>query len=64
MASEISEAIAAMILERQQTRETETATRRSKAQADRVTFKRRRDAGLIRRHAAKLARNAQQSRTA
>jgi hypothetical protein len=57
MSTEAAEAVAAMILERQQARTSEYAQRRSARVGFRETFKRRRDAGLRRRHAAKLARN-------
>lgn len=56
MASDVSEAVAAMILERQKARTSEYAQHRSTLAGFRATFKRRRDAGLERRHAAKLAR--------
>jgi hypothetical protein len=64
MATDVSGAIAAMILERQKIRETETAKRRESAAGDRVAFKRRRTFGLERRHAAKLARNRERERLA
>lgn len=57
MATEASEAVAAMILERQQARSSEYAQRTSALADFRAVLKSRRTAGLKRRHAAKLARS-------
>lgn len=56
MATEASEAVAAMVLERQRTRTSEHATRATATKATRGWFAKRREAGLKKRHAAKLGR--------
>lgn len=56
MASETSEAIAAMIVERQALRSAEWQARRDAKARVRAERRAARDAGLLRRHAAKLAR--------
>jgi hypothetical protein len=56
MASETSEAIAAMIVERQAARSAEWQLRRDAKAKVRAERKAARDAGLVRRHAGKLAR--------
>jgi hypothetical protein len=57
MSTDVSEAVAAMILERQKARASAFEQRTSALAEIRKTFKRRRDAGLKRRHAEKLTRN-------
>jgi hypothetical protein len=57
MDADVPDAIAAMIAERAAARTSADAQRTSTLTEIRRTFKRRRDAGLKRRHAEKLARN-------
>lgn len=60
MATEVSEAIAAIIVERGAARTAEWERRRAAKTAERAARKAARDAGLIQRHARKLARSAAQ----
>lgn len=55
MSHEVAEAVAAMIVERQQARTSEHAARATATAELRAWLKRRRDAGLKKRHTAKLA---------
>jgi hypothetical protein len=57
MATEISEAVAAMIVERAVARESAWVARRAEKARFRTERKTARDAGLVARHARKLARN-------
>jgi len=56
MSSEAAEAVAAMLASRQQEREADYRQRTTARAEIRAAFKRRRDAGLKRRHAQKMAR--------
>lgn len=56
MATEVSEAIAAIIVETGAARAAEWERKRATEAAERAEKKRRRDFGLIQRHARKLAR--------
>lgn len=60
MATEVAEAVAAMIVERQNARTSDYSRRVSALAEVRKTFKRRRAVGLKRRHAEKLARIQQE----
>lgn len=56
MASELSEAVAAMIIESGRANRADWERRQAANAAFRAERKRARDAGLVQRHAAKLAR--------
>lgn len=56
MSAELSEAIAAMIVESGRASRADWERRQAAKRAEREQKKRRRDAGLVARHAAKLAR--------
>jgi hypothetical protein len=62
MATEISEAVAAMIVERSAQRRSEWAKRRQERVQLRAERKTARDAGLVARHAAKLLTQQQPAR--